>query len=84
MIRVAITAQTFDAIAATLPLGTVAFEPNSGTREGERHIWLEPGVANKLRSCAAPARAIPTSSCGWSNWRGTAIRAALWARPNIG
>jgi hypothetical protein len=63
MIRIAITAAAFDAVAAILPLGTVAFEPNSGTREGERHIWLEPGVANKLRSCAAPARAIRQCPC---------------------
>jgi hypothetical protein len=57
MIRIAITAEAFDAIAKTLPLGTVAFEPSpdpSGTREGERFVWLAPAVINKLRFLRAP------------------------------
>jgi hypothetical protein len=50
------TAATTD-IAATVPVGTVAFEPSlgpSGTREGERFIWLEPAVMNKLRFPRGP------------------------------
>jgi hypothetical protein len=57
MIRIAISQTAFDAIAATLPVGTVAFEPSpdpSGTREGERHIWLAPAVINKLRYLRGP------------------------------
>jgi hypothetical protein len=57
MIRISISAAAFDAIAKTLPVGTVACEPSpgpSGTREGERHIWLEPSVVNKLRSLRGP------------------------------
>jgi hypothetical protein len=48
MIRIAIAAAAFDAIAATLPLGSVAFEPTIDEK-GERLIWLEPHVVNKLR-----------------------------------
>jgi hypothetical protein len=47
MIRIAITAAAFDAIAKTPPLGTVAVEPQTGDR-GERLIWLDPSVVNKL------------------------------------
>jgi hypothetical protein len=41
MIRMSISPAAFDAIAATLPLGTVAVEP-AFNGNGERHIWLEP------------------------------------------
>ena len=44
MIHIAITAAAFDAIAATLPLGSVAFEPQTKDK-GERLIWLEPHIA---------------------------------------
>jgi hypothetical protein len=56
MIRIAISAAAFDAIAATLPLGTVAFEPTGarGGAKGERLIWLDPDVVNKLRTLRGP------------------------------
>ena len=57
MIRLAITAEAFNAIAASLPLGSVAFEPTT-EEKGQRLIWLEPHVVNKLRICAARVRAI--------------------------
>jgi hypothetical protein len=40
MIRIAITTAAFDALAATLPLGSVAPEPELSP-QGERLIWLE-------------------------------------------
>ncbi len=40
MIRIAITVEAYEAIAATLPLGTVAFEPQLNAK-GERLIWIE-------------------------------------------
>ena len=43
----------FEAIARTLPFGSVSFE-NAITENGERLIWLPPNVA---------ARAIATSLC---------------------
>jgi hypothetical protein len=49
MIRIAITAEAFDAIAATLPLGTVSFERKPLAND-ERFISLEPHVVNKLRA----------------------------------
>ena len=62
MIRIAITVAAFDAIAATLPVGSVAVEPATDEK-GERLIWLEPHVINKLRHLrAGRAKAIPTSS----------------------
>jgi hypothetical protein len=53
MIRIAITAEAFEAIAATLPLGSVAVEP-AANEKGERRIWLEPTVLNKLRAMRGP------------------------------
>jgi hypothetical protein len=49
MIRISITAAAFEAIAATMPLGSVSFEPQLGTK-GERQIWLEPGVLERLKA----------------------------------
>jgi hypothetical protein len=46
MIRIAITAEAFAAIAATLPLGSVAVEP---ALDEKGLIWLDPSVVNKLR-----------------------------------
>ena len=48
MIRIAIT-HAFEAIARTLPLGSVAFE-NAINENGERLIWLEPNVVDRLRT----------------------------------
>ena len=47
MIRIAISAEAFEAIAATLPLGSVAFQPQA-TANGGRFIWLPEHVLNKL------------------------------------
>ena len=40
MIRIAITQAAFDAIAATLSLGSVGYE-NATNERGERLIWLD-------------------------------------------
>ena len=53
MIRISITASAFEAIAATLPLGSVSFEGKPGAN-GERQIWLEPAVVNRLRALRGP------------------------------
>jgi hypothetical protein len=52
VIRISITAAAFDAIAATEPFGWVGYEPQID--EGERHVWLEPGVVNKLKFLPGP------------------------------
>ena len=49
MIRIAITPAAFEAVAATLPLGSVGYENEVGER-GERYVWLEPNVVNRLRA----------------------------------
>jgi hypothetical protein len=53
MIRIAITEAAFAAIAATLPLGTVSFE-NKTNERGERLVWLEPRMVDKLRAMRGP------------------------------
>ena len=47
MIRIAITQAAFEAIAATLPLGSVSFE-NAFNERGERYVWLPPNVFDRL------------------------------------
>ena len=59
MIRIAITPAAFEAIAATLPSGSVGYE-NATNEKGERMIWLEPKVVDRLGLWAAPARATAT------------------------
>ena len=49
MIRIAITEAAFEAIAATLPLGTVTYE-NVVNERNERYVWLEPNVVNRLKA----------------------------------
>ena len=53
MIRIAIGQAAFDAIASTIPIGSVGYEGQTNEK-GERLIWLDPGVVDRLRS---PARA---------------------------
>jgi hypothetical protein len=47
MIKIAISAEAFEAIARTLPLGSVGYEAEANER-GERLIWLEPLLARQL------------------------------------
>jgi hypothetical protein len=49
MIRIAISQAAFDAIASTLPLGSVSYE-NQTNERGEKLISLEPNVVTRLRS----------------------------------
>ena len=53
MIRIAISQAAFEAIVRTLPFGSVSFE-NKMTENGERLIWLEPRVVDRLRSLRGP------------------------------
>jgi hypothetical protein len=47
MIKIAISAEAFEAIAATMPLGNVGYE-NERTATGERLIWLDRAVVDRL------------------------------------
>jgi hypothetical protein len=49
MIRIAISVEAFEAIAQTLPLGNVSFE-NAANEHGQRRIWLDRAVVDRLRS----------------------------------
>jgi hypothetical protein len=54
MIKIAL-----DAIARTLPFGSVGYE-NQVNERGEREVWLEPNVVDRLGAMRAPARATAT------------------------
>jgi hypothetical protein len=53
MIRISITAAAFEAIAATLPLGSAGFERESDANGG-RQIWLARAVVDRLRALRGP------------------------------
>jgi hypothetical protein len=53
MIRITISQAAFDAIAATMPLGSVAYESEANA-PGERKIWLASDVVNRLRALRGP------------------------------
>jgi len=53
MIRVAISAEAFEAIARTLPVGSVAFEAETNQR-GERYVWLDDVWVDRLGAMRQP------------------------------
>jgi hypothetical protein len=53
MIRLAITAEAFEAIARTLPLGSVGYKAEPNER-GERTVWLEEVWVDRLMALRGP------------------------------
>jgi hypothetical protein len=53
LIRIAVAQVAFDAIAATLPLGTVSYD-NAVNERGEHYVWLPPNVVDRLRAQRRP------------------------------
>jgi hypothetical protein len=53
MIRIAISQAAFDAIARTMPFGSVNFEAGVDAN-GERYIWLPRAVVDRLRALRGP------------------------------
>jgi hypothetical protein len=53
MVRIAVTPAAFDAIAATLALGSLGFEAAS-TESGERQIWIDARAADRLAAMRGP------------------------------
>ena len=53
MVRIAITQAAFDAIASTLPPGSTGYE-NAVNDKGERLVWLERRMLDKLNSYRRP------------------------------
>ena len=56
MIRVAISQAAFDALASTLPLGSVGYE-NKTDEQGQRLIWLDRAATTGYAPCAGRATA---------------------------
>jgi hypothetical protein len=52
MVRIFVTEEAFETIKATLPVGSVAFEPE--ITKGLRQIWLERVWVDKLARQRAP------------------------------
>ena len=62
MIRISISVAAFaafEAIAGTLPLGSVGYEPELSLK-GERWVWLETAMVERLKAMRGPARAAAT------------------------
>jgi hypothetical protein len=53
MIKIAISAEAFEAIARTLPFGSTSFE-NKTNERGERLIWLDRAMVDRLRAMRGP------------------------------
>ena len=53
MIKIAISHAAYDAICATLPLGTVAVEAGRDAK-GEMHNWIDDRQADKLAAMRGP------------------------------
>jgi hypothetical protein len=53
MIRIAISAEAFEAIARTLPLGSIGFEAEAN-EGGEKLVWLEDAMADRLAVMRGP------------------------------
>lgn len=53
MIRIAISAEAFDAIAAVLPSGNVLYEREQ-TAQGGYLVWLDESVVNNLERLRRP------------------------------
>jgi hypothetical protein len=53
VIRIAISQAAFDAIASTMPLGSVGYE-NEVNAKGERYVWLAPNVVDRLKALRGP------------------------------
>jgi hypothetical protein len=53
MVRIAISVEAFEAIARTLPFGSMSFE-NKTDQHGQRLIWLDRAVVDRLRSLRGP------------------------------
>ena len=79
MIRIAISQAAFEAVVRTLPFGSVSFE-NKIDQNGDRLIWLERRVVNRLRSLRGPGESYSDVFCGWSQATGDKVLCYGWRR----
>jgi hypothetical protein len=67
VIRIAITVEAYKAIVATMPLGSVGYEPELDAR-GKRYVWLPPLSSTGSAPCAVRfarmAERLPNRSAG--------------------
>jgi hypothetical protein len=61
MVQIAISQSAFDAIMASMQLGSVGSE-NATDEQGQRLIWLEPQVLASLRALRWPSEARSTAT----------------------
>ena len=59
LVRIAISPAAFAAISSTLSVESVSFEAEPGEK-GERLIWLNEAVVDRLAACAGRGRATAT------------------------
>jgi hypothetical protein len=53
VIRITITTEAFEAVVATLHLGSVGYEADDNERN-VRHVWLEARIADRLGAMRGP------------------------------
>ena len=63
MIKIVISEAAFEAIARTLPLGSVGYETEPNER-GEMHIWVDDRWADKLSAMRGPNETYPEPILG--------------------
>jgi hypothetical protein len=79
MVRIAITQVAYDAICATLPLGSVAVEPHINKR-GSRYVWLEVAMVDRLAAMRGQGEdysAVILRNCGSEIGRRQSARAMI-------
>jgi hypothetical protein len=75
LIRISITSAAFEAIKATLPVGSAAYEPQK-TAQGGYFVLVERSWLDKLESLRHQARAQAKRLSAWLRWRQAGVRAA--------
>jgi hypothetical protein len=55
IVRIAVSVEPFEAVARTLPLGSVGYETEA-TERSERYVWLEEVLVNRLGAMRGPGR----------------------------
>ncbi len=69
MVRIAISPAAFVAISSTPPLGSVGFEREPDAK-GDRQIWLDAAVVDRLAAMRRPGESFSDVVRGWSELEG--------------
>jgi hypothetical protein len=80
MVRIAITPAAFDAICATLPVGSVAVEAEANER-GERTVWPEDAMADRLAAMRGPDESYSDAILRLVELEGRCVRQLGWRSP---